>query len=87
MKTSYDIIVRPVITEDSMARVPSKCYTFEVAKSATKAEIAKAVEELFKGSHRRQNQVSEGSGHRNQYGVENISGKRHPRGVHQPEQI
>ena len=43
MKTSYDIIVRPVITEDSMARVPSKCYTFEVAKSATKAEIAKAV--------------------------------------------
>ncbi|HCH68710.1 MAG: 50S ribosomal protein L23 [Eubacteriales bacterium] len=50
MKTSYDIIVRPVITEDSMARVPSKCYTFEVAKSATKAEIAKAVEELFKGT-------------------------------------
>ena len=47
MKTSYDIIVRPVITEDSMARVPSKCYTFEVAKSATKAEIAKAVEEIF----------------------------------------
>ena len=46
MKTSYDIIVRPVITEDSMARVPSKCYTFEVAK----AEIAKAVEELFKGT-------------------------------------
>ena len=44
MKTSYDIILRPVITEDSMARVPSKCYTFEVAKSATKAEIAKAVE-------------------------------------------
>ena len=50
MKTSYDVIVRPVITEDSMARVPSKCYTFEVAMSATKAEIAKAVEELFKGA-------------------------------------
>ena len=50
MKTSYDIIVRPIITEDSMSRIAEKKYTFEVAKSATKAEIAKAVEELFKGT-------------------------------------
>ena len=49
MKTSYDIIIRPVITEDSMARIAAeKKYTFEVAKSATKPEIAKAVEEAFK---------------------------------------
>ena len=49
MKTSYDIIIRPVITEDSMARIATeKKYTFEVAKSATKPEIAKAVEEAFK---------------------------------------
>lgn len=48
MKTSYDIIRRPVITEDAMARVPSKRYTFEVAKDATKSEIAHAVEEIFK---------------------------------------
>lgn len=50
MKTSYDIIIRPIITEDSMSRVAQKRYTFEVAKAATKAEIAKAVEELFKGA-------------------------------------
>lgn len=50
MKTSYDVIIRPIITEDSMERVPAKRYTFEVAKSATKSEIATAVEELFKGT-------------------------------------
>ena len=49
MKSSYDIIIRPIITEDSMSRVPDKRYTFEVAKSATKSEIAHAVEEIFKG--------------------------------------
>ncbi|MBQ8215830.1 MAG: 50S ribosomal protein L23 [Clostridia bacterium] len=50
MKTSYDIIIRPIITEDSMERIAEKKYTFEVAKNATKAEIAKAVEELFNGT-------------------------------------
>ena len=44
MKTSYDIIIRPIITEDSMERIGEKKYTFEVAKNATKPEIAKAVE-------------------------------------------
>ena len=48
MKTAQDIIVRPIITEDSMARIADKTYTFEVMKSATKPEIAAAVEELFK---------------------------------------
>ena len=48
MKTSYDIIIRPIITEDSMSRIAEKKYTFEVAKDATKAEIAKAVEAMFK---------------------------------------
>ena len=40
---SYDIIKRPVLTEKSYAGVPAKVYTFEVAKSANKVEIAKAV--------------------------------------------
>ena len=48
MKTAQDIIVRPIITEDSMARIADKTYTFEVMRDATKPEIAKAVEELFK---------------------------------------
>ena len=45
--TSYDIIIRPVITERSMAAVADKKYVFEVAKNAGKIEIKKAVEEIF----------------------------------------
>ena len=45
---AHDIIVRPIITEKSMLGAVNKVYTFEVAKSANKIEIAKAVEELFK---------------------------------------
>ena len=44
---AQDIIVRPIITEKSMAGLGMKKYTFEVAKSATKVDIARAVEELF----------------------------------------
>ena len=46
-KLAQDIILRPVITEDSMERLPNGKYTFEVAKDANKVEIAKAIEELF----------------------------------------
>ena len=48
MKFAQDIILTPVITENSMdlARNQKK-YTFKVAKDANKIEIAKAVEELF----------------------------------------
>ena len=44
---AYDIVKRPVITEQSMEQSEMKLYTFEVAKSANKIEIAKAVEEIF----------------------------------------
>ena len=47
MKTAYDIIKRPIITEQSMGQTEGKKYTFEVAKDANKIEIAKAVEEVF----------------------------------------
>ena len=46
-KTAQDIILKPIITEDSMERLPEGKYTFEVAKDANKIEIAKAVEEIF----------------------------------------
>ena len=46
-KTAQDIILRPIITEESMMGVSDKKYTFKVAKDANKIEIAKAVEELF----------------------------------------
>lgn len=45
---AQDIIIRPVVTERSMAGMPEKKYTFEVAGKANKIEISKAVEELFK---------------------------------------
>ena len=45
--TAYDIIIRPVITERAMAAVADKKYVFEVAKTAGKIEIKKAVEESF----------------------------------------
>ena len=46
-KIASDIIVKPIITEDSIERLESGKYTFKVAKDATKVEIAKAVEALF----------------------------------------
>ena len=45
---AHDIIIRPIVTEKTMTGMPSKKYTFEVAKTANKIEIAKAVEEIFK---------------------------------------
>ncbi len=48
MKTVYDIIIRPIITEAAIDRIEGKRYTFEVRSDATKPEIADAVEKLFK---------------------------------------
>ena len=48
MKFYADIVIRPLITDKSMDSVSEKRYCFEVAKDATKAEIAEAVEAMFK---------------------------------------
>ena len=47
MKTAYDIIIRPVITEKSMEAVGDKKYVFEVAEDANTVEIRKAIEQIF----------------------------------------
>lgn len=47
MKFAQDIIIKPLITEQSMDGIADKKYAFRVAKDATKPEIARAVEELF----------------------------------------
>ncbi|HEX3017360.1 MAG TPA: 50S ribosomal protein L23 [Caproicibacter sp.] len=44
---AQDIVLRPIITEKSMAGIGEKKYTFEVAQDATKIDIARACEELF----------------------------------------
>ena len=47
MANVYDIIIRPVITERSMAATSDKKYVFEVAPTAGKIEIKNAVEKIF----------------------------------------
>ena len=44
---SYDIIIRPVLSEKSFDGIANKRYTFIVAPQANKTEIKKAVEEVF----------------------------------------
>ena len=46
-KAAQDIILRPVITEETMMASALKKYSFIVARDANKIEIAKAVEQLF----------------------------------------
>jgi len=43
----YDVIIKPVITEKSMDMMQNKKYVFRVQPSATKPEIADAVEKAF----------------------------------------
>ena len=47
MNTPYDVILKPVITEKTMIIAAEGKYTFLVAPSADKIEIANAVEKLF----------------------------------------
>ena len=47
MKNAYDIIRRPVITEQSMQDVADKKYVFMVDVESNKTEIKAAVEEIF----------------------------------------
>ena len=47
MKTPYDIVIKPIITERSMEDMAEGKYTFEVDKTANKTEVKKAVEKLF----------------------------------------
>ena len=47
MKTSSDIILRPIISEQSTEHVDIKKYVFEVAPESNKIEIKNAVEDLF----------------------------------------
>ena len=39
MKTAYDIIIKPVITEQSMEATEDKKYVFKVATDANKTEV------------------------------------------------
>ena len=47
MKDPREVIIRPVITEHSYDMMNNNTYTFEVAKSSNKVEIAQAIEAIF----------------------------------------
>ena len=66
---AQDVIIRPIITEKSMDGIANKRYTFEVAKTANKVEIRKAVEELFSVEVEKVNTI-------------NVRGKNKRMGVH-----
>ncbi len=46
----YDVILKPVITEKSMAGMAEKTYTFLVHPEANKTQIKEAVQKMFEGT-------------------------------------
>ncbi len=47
MKTPYDVIIRPIITEGATMLTMDKKYVFEVDPRCNKTEIKNAFEEIF----------------------------------------
>ena len=48
MRTEYDIIIKPILSERStFLQERENAYTFEVARDATKLQVKKAVEKIF----------------------------------------
>ena len=46
----YDVILKPIVTEKSMAAMGEKKYTFLVHTEANKSLIKEAVEKMFEGT-------------------------------------
>ena len=46
----YDVILKPVVTEKTMALMADKKYTFLVHTEANKTQIKEAVEKMFAGT-------------------------------------
>ncbi len=67
MKAAEDIIIRPVITEESMAEVAERKYAFKVAPDATKIDVARACEKLFGIKVKKVNTMNV-KGHKRTYG-------------------
>ena len=46
----YDVILKPVVTEKSMAAMGERKYTFLVNPEANKTQIKEAVQRMFEGT-------------------------------------
>jgi len=44
----YDILVRPLVTEKSTQQAAYNQYTFEVLRNASKPQVKRAIETIFK---------------------------------------
>ena len=49
MKSPYDIIIAPIVSEKSMDLMQDRKYVFKVEKKSTKSEIKEAIEKIFDG--------------------------------------
>ncbi|SNS39199.1 large subunit ribosomal protein L23 [Anaerovirgula multivorans] len=47
MTNPHDVVIRPLVTEHSMADIADKKYAFVVDRKANKTEIRKAIEKIF----------------------------------------
>ncbi|WP_371723900.1 50S ribosomal protein L23 [Isachenkonia alkalipeptolytica] len=47
MRNPHDIIIKPLVTEQSMDGMAERKYSFKVARNANKTEIKKAIEKIF----------------------------------------
>ncbi len=48
MKTPYDVLIKPVVSEKSMSLTEENKYTFVIDPRANRTEVKQAVEEVFK---------------------------------------
>ncbi len=48
MRTAFDLIIAPLVTEKSNGLIGRQQYVFKVRPDAEKIEIGRAIEELFK---------------------------------------
>lgn len=47
MRNPHDIIIKPLVTEQSMDGMAERKYAFKVDRNANKTEIKKAIEKIF----------------------------------------
>lgn len=74
MKSPYDIILSPVVSERSMDLMENNKYVFKVEKKSTKSEIKNAIEAIFEGVKVESVNTINMLGKRTRYGI--TEGKR-----------
>lgn len=58
MRSLYEVVIKPVLTEKSNLELAQNRYTFQVAPNANKIEIKQAIEKIYKVKVDRVNTVN-----------------------------